>query len=196
MELTYRRFDPADATDVDALVGFLTSDTWPFHGQAVVDEEGTRQRVAGGDFDGDGTRTFWIGAGEEVLGLVRLMDLEDATPLFDLRLRSRDRGRGVGSRAVTWLTAYLFDTFPHVTRIEGTTRQDNVAMRRVFRACGYVKEAHYRQAWPTEDGTVCDAVGYAILRRDWRTGTTTLPDWDDEPLRVSRAQAARCRPAH
>ncbi|WP_435612076.1 hypothetical protein [Streptomyces sp. bgisy159] len=69
-------------------------------------------------------------------------------------------------------------------------------MRRVFRACGYVEEAHYRQAWPTEDGTVCDAVGYAILRRDWRTGTTTLPDWDDEPLRVSRAQAARCRPAH
>ncbi|WP_432135500.1 hypothetical protein [Streptomyces sp. bgisy154] len=54
-------------------------------------------------------------------------------------------------------------------------------MRRVFRACGYVEEAHYRQAWPTEDGTVCDAVGYAILRRDWRTGTTTLPDWDDEP---------------
>ncbi|MEV0196783.1 hypothetical protein [Nonomuraea sp. NPDC050691] len=36
-------------------------------------------------------------------------------------------------------------------------------------------------AWPAPDGTVHDAVAYAILRRDWQSGTVPLPQWDDEP---------------
>ncbi|KOU39541.1 GCN5 family acetyltransferase [Streptomyces sp. WM6373] len=163
------------------MVAFLTADTWPFHGTAVVDADQARQWVADGRFDGDDTRTFWIGDGDDTLGLVRLMDLGDGTPVFDLRIRTRDRGRGVGGHALTWLTAYLFAEFPRILRIEGTTRQDNAAMRRTFRRCGYVKEAHYRDGWPGTDGTVHDAVGYAVLRRDWLTGTTTPPAWHDEP---------------
>ena len=75
----------------------------------------------------------------------------------------------------------MFAGFPGIRRIEGTTRQDNWAMRRAFRTCGYVKEAHYRQAWPGRDGRIYDAVGYAILRSDWQAGAITMPDWDDEP---------------
>ncbi|KOU65916.1 GCN5 family acetyltransferase [Streptomyces sp. XY413] len=163
------------------MVAFLTADTWPFHGTAVVDADQARQWVADGRFDGDDTRTFWIGDGDDTLGVVRLMDLGDGTPVFDLRIRTRYRGRGVGGHALTWLTAYLFAEFPRILRIEGTTRQDNAAMRRTFRRCGYVKEAHYRDGWPGTDGTVHDAVGYAVLRRDWLTGTTTPPAWHDEP---------------
>lgn len=58
-------------------------------------------------------------------------------------------------------------------------------MRRTFRTCGYVKEAHYRQAWPGPAGTAYDAVGYAILRSDWQAGTITPPQWDDEPATSS-----------
>jgi RimJ/RimL family protein N-acetyltransferase len=54
-------------------------------------------------------------------------------------------------------------------------------MRRVFRNCGCVKEAHYRQAWPASGERFYDAVGYAILRTDWLSGTATPPEWDDEP---------------
>ncbi|WP_445528638.1 GNAT family N-acetyltransferase [Streptomyces cyslabdanicus] len=71
-------------------------------------------------------------------------EVADDTPLFDLRLRSGHRGRGIGHAAVTWLTRYLFEEFPHVHRIEGTTRQDNHPMRRVLLRCGYAEEAHYR----------------------------------------------------
>ncbi|MFD5617219.1 GNAT family N-acetyltransferase [Streptomyces yangpuensis] len=182
MELTYRRFDASKASEADALIAFLTADTWPFHGAAVVDADQVRSRLADGRFDGDDTRTFWITDGDDVLGLVRLMDLGDGTPVFDLRIRTRYRGQGVGGHALAWLTAYLFAEFPGIRRIEGTTRQDNTAMRRTFRRCGYVKEAHYRDGWPAADGSaVHDAVGYAILRRDWLTGTATLPTWDDEP---------------
>ncbi|MFE5722834.1 hypothetical protein [Streptomyces erythrochromogenes] len=60
MELTYRRFDPSEASEADALVAFLTADTWPFHGAAVVGADQARRWIAGGRFDGDDTRTFWI----------------------------------------------------------------------------------------------------------------------------------------
>ncbi|MFS4103262.1 hypothetical protein [Streptomyces sp. PD-S100-1] len=39
-------------------------------------------------------------------------DLWDATPLFDLRIRSGHRGRGLGRQALTWLTRYVFTEFP------------------------------------------------------------------------------------
>ncbi|MFJ3174634.1 GNAT family N-acetyltransferase [Streptomyces roseus] len=177
MEITCERFE---STDSEELVGFLSGDTWPFHHSDVVDQDDVRQWVREGRYDDQDNRTFWITVSGERAGLVRLMDLRDDTPLFDLRIRSGHRGRGLGGQALTWLTGYVFTEFPRVRRIEGTTRQDNLAMRRVFRRCGYAKEAHYRDGWPTADGTVRDAVGYAILRRDWLSGTTTVPDWNDE----------------
>ena len=51
-------------------------------------------------------------------------------------------------------------------------------MRRVFVKTSYAKEAHYRDAWPSADGPL-DSIGYAILRRDWETGTTTPVNWAD-----------------
>ncbi|GGR89568.1 hypothetical protein Snoj_63040 [Streptomyces nojiriensis] len=94
MDLTYRRYADADADD---LVAFLAGDAWPFHGSAVVDPEQARQWAAEGRFDNAETRSFWIDGGGEALGLVRLMDLGDSTPVFDLRIRSRYRGRGIGA---------------------------------------------------------------------------------------------------
>ncbi|WP_042366042.1 GNAT family N-acetyltransferase [Streptacidiphilus neutrinimicus] len=189
MEIFYRRFVSAEAED---LIGFLAGDTWPFHGAEVVDRETVRQRINEGCYDGEDARAFWITVAGERAGLVRLMDLDDDTPLFDLRIRSRYRGRGLGGQALAWLTGYLFTEFPGVRRIEGTTRQDNAAMRRAFLRAGYAKEAHYRDAWPTSDGGVRDAVGYAILRRDWVSGSTTVPDWDDERL-LARLHGAQPR---
>ncbi|MFF0740381.1 GNAT family N-acetyltransferase [Streptomyces sp. NPDC004111] len=181
MDTSYQRLDTSEA---DLLADFLTDGTWPFHGPAVPDRDTVGQRVLDGHYDGDDSRTFWIVEGGEKAGLIRLFDLADAgeggTPLFDLRIAPAHRGRGLGGRALAWLTAYLFTEFPDLRRIEGTTRRDNHAMRRAFRSHGYAKEAHYRDAWPGEQGRVHDAVGYAILRRDWLSGTITLPDWNDE----------------
>ncbi|MEV5891985.1 GNAT family N-acetyltransferase [Nonomuraea fuscirosea] len=181
MNVEFSRFSPDEA---DALVDFLVGEEWPFHA-SVQEETAIRRRVADGVYDDADNRTFWLVADGERAGLVRLQDLTDGTPMFDLRIRAAWRGRGLGAVALKWLTAYLFEQFPEFIRIEGNTRQDNRAMRTVFRRCGYVKESHYRDAWPSPGGPVYDSVGYAILRRDWVSGTTTLPNWDDEPANVS-----------
>ncbi|MDX3310949.1 GNAT family N-acetyltransferase [Streptomyces sp. NPDC054884] len=177
MDIAFRRFA---ASEVDTVACFLARDTWPFHVAADVTRDDVREWAADGVFDGKQTRTFWIIVDGEAAGLIRLMDLGDDTPLFDLRIASDHRGRGVGTRALAWLTRYLFTELPDTERIEGTTRQDNVAMRRTFQRGGYVKEAHYRDAWPGAGGRRYDSVGYATLRRDWETGTVTPTDWHDE----------------
>src|ERR1700733_366322 len=54
MGLTFRRFV---ADDADALVGFLTSEPWPFHVTAVVSQEQARRRIDDGDFDGEAAQS-------------------------------------------------------------------------------------------------------------------------------------------
>ena len=182
MDTEYRRFTAAEA---DALADFLLDTPWPFHVPSSPDRELILKRVADHFYDGDDSRTFWIISGGQRAGLLRLLDLTEVgrgvAPMFDLRLAPAHRRQGIGRQTVAWLTEYLFTTFPDLQRIEGNTRQDNLAMRRTFRSCGYVKESHYRAAWPGESGRLHDSIGYAVLRRDWLSGTTTLPDWDDEP---------------
>ena len=167
-------FRQVERTDVEALQHFLTADEWPFHTEPKVDPNDVRARFEKGAFD----HAFWLVDAGVRVGLIRLMDLDDGTPLFDLRVSAKARGRGLGEAAVRWLTEHVFTNY-EVNRIEGTTRDDNHPMRRVFTKTGYAKEAHYRDAWPADDGPH-DSVGYAILRRDWQTGTTTPVNWADE----------------
>jgi RimJ/RimL family protein N-acetyltransferase len=176
MQVEYQRLT---SDDTELLAAFLTEEQWPYH-SGELDNDAIRRQVAEHYYDSESARTFWITADGEHIGLIRMWDLGDDTPLFDVRIRAARRGRGVGTQAVSWLTEYLFTECPGANRIEATTRQDNLAMRRVFRKCGYVKEAHYRDAWPGADSAIHDAIGYAILRRDWLGGTVTLPAWNDE----------------
>ncbi len=52
-------------------------------------------------------------------------------------------------------------------------------MRKTFLRCGWLKEAHYREAWPVAGGAPVASIGYSIIRRDWQTGHTTTFVWDD-----------------
>ncbi|AWS46307.1 GNAT family N-acetyltransferase [Streptosporangium sp. 'caverna'] len=180
VRVEYERF-VGDEAQGELLADFMAGERWPYHVGERVDRDTVRRRVAEGYYDGEWVRTFWIVADGTHAGVVRLEDLDDDTPMFDLRIRSAYRGRGLGGGAVTWLTEHVFSAYPEISRIEGTTRQDNHAMRRVFRRCGYAKEAHYREAWPSAGGTVYDSIGYAITRKDWLAGTVTPPNWHDEP---------------
>ncbi|MFZ3414641.1 GNAT family N-acetyltransferase [Arthrobacter sp. 3Tela_A] len=167
------------ASESQAVVQFLTSNRFPFHVRPEHSAESARKLVDGGRFWSEESIGFWIQDGAERIGLVVLDDLEEDTPMFDLRLAEEFRGRRLGVPVLTALCALVFDRFPEIVRFEGQTREDNIAMRKTFLRSGFLKEAHYRQGWPTADGTRLASVAYAILRQDWVNQEITPFDWED-----------------
>ena len=177
------RFVPFDPAELDALAAWLCAQPWPFHVGTHLTPEMVQQRHAEGGYVSAEVQSFWIvDANGARVGLLRIEDLLDETPMFDLRVAAAARGRGIGTAALRWLADHVFTTLPAVERIEGQTREDNLAMRRVFRRCGWVKEAHYREAWPGPYGARYASIGYGLLKADWQAGTRTPVPWDDEPL--------------
>jgi RimJ/RimL family protein N-acetyltransferase len=180
MEITLIRVD-GRGSDRAELADFLTGNEFPFH----VNRRPARAEVEGwigeGRFGDADHASYWIDGDQCRLGLVVLQDLTDGAPLFDLRLATEHRGKGYGAAVLKAVTTHVFTTMPAVNRFEGQTREDNIAMRKTFVRAGFVKEAHYREAWPVENGPPVASVAYGILRRDWQTGQVTPVDWDDVP---------------
>ncbi|MCU1398234.1 MAG: hypothetical protein JWN62_1343 [Acidimicrobiales bacterium] len=152
--------------DSDSLVAFLTGNEWPYHGvpKPTLDEAESVRVVA------DDIISFWIHDEDEIVGLIRLLDVDDVdngSPMFDVRIGTPHRGRGIGRIAVQWLTGYLFRSYPGLHRIEATTRSDNLSMQAVFAQSGYRQEGRFVEAWKSADGTRSDTLVYAILRREF-----------------------------
>lgn len=175
VDISYERFGMNDGSD---LIDLLTSEEWPFHADADPDK--LRQRVAGGRYADDTALTFWVLVDGNRAGFIQLFDLDDDTPMFDIRLQEDMRGRGIGTEVIAWVIEYVFREFPRVNRLEATTRDDNIGMRKVLLGNGFAKEAHYRQSWPGLE-RLHDSIGYAILRTDWEAGVVTPVPWDDDP---------------
>jgi RimJ/RimL family protein N-acetyltransferase len=152
----------------DALVAveFLASNEWPHHALSNL----SRQQAAEVGLAGDDIVSFWIKAGSEPIGLIRVLDLDDiddGSPLLDIRIAAAHRGRGVGTSAVSWVVDHLFTTHGELHRLEATTRHDNVAMQRVFDRCGFRLEGRLLESWTNADGSRADTWIYGLLRREW-----------------------------
>lgn len=180
MEISFSEYSEDYKND---LVEVLTAGKWPFHSTPIITKEKVIEQLQNGYFTGTGKRTFLIFDESRVIGVIRLFDLgngpeDDETPLFDIKIKEEKRDMGIGKKALKWLTDLVFTEYPNKNRFEATTRADNIAMRKVFESCGFMKEAHYRQAWPDEHGNKYDCAGYSILRGDWRNNTKTEVKWD------------------
>jgi RimJ/RimL family protein N-acetyltransferase len=145
-------------------IAVVAAHEWPHHGVPRLDSSDAERVI-------DAAESWAIVEAGVVVGVLRILDLddiEDGSPLFDLRLAATARGRGIGTAAVTWLADHLFATYPSLHRIEATTRDDNLAMQRVLDRCGWTCEGRMRESWPTPDGTRHDALVYGLLRTDER----------------------------
>ncbi len=174
MTVELAEFEPRD---VDRLTEFMAANDWPFHVRPRWTDAQVREAVGSGSFHGEDTRTLWLVVDGVAVGIATISELGDPTALLDLRLAAHARGRRLGTTVLPAVAEWAFTTYPQLHRFEGQTRIDNVAMRRLFVRCGWVKEAHYRVSWPDGDGRLVDSIGYALLRQDWESGTSTPVDW-------------------
>jgi RimJ/RimL family protein N-acetyltransferase len=165
------RFLEIDDSDVPLLAAWMPMQTWPFHAPTRLDAADVFDRARTCYFFGNSTRSFWALAddGAATVGLVRIFDLADVTPLVDLRVGNAFRNQGAGTMLLRWATQWVFDTFPGTHRFGGYTRHDNLSMRRVFDKSGFLQEAYHHQAWRIDATTFADAVGYAMLRNVWNS---------------------------
>jgi len=161
--------------EIDTLVEFLTSDTWDFFSTPNPKPENIRENYKNQGYTGDDCKTFWVILDQDTkVGMIRIYDLQDGDPVFEIRILSKYKSMGIGTITVNWLVDYTFNNFSDKERIEANTRQDNYAMRCVFHKCGFVKEAYHRKAWVGHD-----AIGYGIIKEDWKNGKTTPINWND-----------------
>lgn len=166
----------------EQLIHFLTTNTWPYHGNTHPARHLIEKTIEEGGYQSDEVKTFWVESEErEKVGIVKLYDLHDAIPMFDLRIADLYRGNGYGPQALRLVADYVFGLSEKKIRLEGHTRQDNLAMRKTFERAGFVKEAHLRNAWfSPKENSYYDAVTYGITREDYKGGVTTPVMWEDE----------------
>lgn len=167
--------------ELNDLVGIMTNNTWNYHSSPKSSEEQIVKAFQKGWYQ-EGRETFWIEEDNKKLGLVIIHDLSDTIPSFDIRLDYHARGKGIGTKAVTWITDYIFQLPDKKIRIEAYTRSDNFAMRKTLSKCGYVKEGYLRNSWENHDGTVTDSLCYASIRSDWENNVITPIKMDEFPF--------------
>lgn len=173
----------------EQLIHFMTTNTWPYHGNSNPAREIIEKMIGEGGYGSDEVKTFWVeNDQQEKVGIVKVFDLQDDIPLFDLRIAESHRGQGYGPSALKKVAEYVFSLPEKKIRVEGHTRQDNFAMRKTFERAGFVKEGHLRKAWfSPKESSYYDAITYGITREDFVAGTTTPVMWDDQEPSESNA---------
>lgn len=166
----------------EPLIQFLTSSVWPYHVNTHPGKELIEKAIEEGGYESDDVKTFWAENDEgEKIGMVQLYDLQDEIPIFDLRIAEKYREKGYGFQTLKLIAEYVFNLENPKIRLEGHTRQDNIAMRKTFERVGFVKEAHFRKAWYVpKENEYFDAITYGMTREDYYSGEKTPLCWDDK----------------
>ncbi|UOE93241.1 GNAT family protein [Alkalihalobacillus sp. LMS39] len=176
--LTFKKLNK----ELDELVAFYTTNSWAFHAFPTVSKAEIINYYHSRWYEED-KETYWIKENKKNIGLLIISDISDTIPLlFDVRLTNNGRGKGYGEQAVKWAVNHVFTRSNEKIRIEGYTRHDNYAMRKVFSKCNFQKEGYLRKAWENADGSVEDSLVYAIIRTDWERGTKTPININDVPF--------------
>ena len=108
-----------------------------------------------------------IEADELLVGDIHFRHCDYTTPNgawdLGLELSEDSRGQGIGTQALIAGTEYAFSNGAH--RIQGSTDESNIAMRRAFEKAGWKFEGVLRALF-IEDGVPHDYFSYAITKFD------------------------------
>ena len=85
----------------EQLIHFMTTNTWPFHGHSHPGRDIIEKAIEEGGYESDEVKTFWVeNENGQKVGIVKIYDLQDEIPLFDLRIADQSRGNGYGPQAL------------------------------------------------------------------------------------------------
>jgi RimJ/RimL family protein N-acetyltransferase len=171
------QLSPIDQAQSSDLIQWLTSDTWPFFADKSPTKDSLIPKIE--EMFSSGNENFWIVQDKKRIGLIEIYELDSHAPMFSIRLMTQYRGQGFGKVAVAMSVDYIFKQYPDKHRIEAQTREDNIAMRKVFHHCYFVKEAHYRKVYPAEGIRLLASIAYGLLREDWLGKKRTPIIWND-----------------
>ena len=80
-----------------------------------------------GGYESDEVKTFWVeNENGEKVGIVKIYDLQDEIPFFDLRIADMSRGIRVWSKSTSTCCGICLRFTGKKIRLEGHTRQDNL----------------------------------------------------------------------
>lgn len=118
----------------------------------------------------DGWLDFGIEADGRLVGDITARSPTNAFPpgVFEVGItlfQRDDRGKGYGREATELMTTHLFEA-GGAGRVQATTAVDNVAMRRVLEALGFLNEGTLRGFMPGPNGRE-DYAMYAVTRAVW-----------------------------
>lgn len=105
---------------------------------------------------------------DKILGLITIASIDYINQSAVLHIMIGDKenhGKGIGTFAVTEMLKHAFYNL-NLHRVELTVLSSNVAARRLYEKCGFVKEGVKRQAI-FKNGKFVDMYYYAILREDF-----------------------------
>lgn len=137
-------------------------------GEAV--EERLRKRIEHSGELVDGWLDLGIEAEGRLVGDISARNPKNAFPpgVFEIGItifEDEDRGRGYGREATELVTTHLFEAAA-AGRVQATTAVDNLAMRRVLEALGFIHEGTLEAFMPGPDGRE-DYAMYAVTREAW-----------------------------
>jgi len=99
-----------------------------------------------------------------MMGIVSEIDAFKAHAEVGYWVGKQARGKGLAAAALDAFSAYAFNAFPQLNRLEALSFDYNTPSRRVLEKAGYTQEAVLKGRARTREGRIVDDVMFARLR--------------------------------
>lgn len=142
-----------------------TSTAWA--GPVGFELPATAEELAAGEWASDDRWGWAVMVNGSPVGFVIVTGIASGDGRIQIRLRSSQRGQGIGREVLRKLADHHFADNGSLQRLVGLTHERNLPMQRAFNAAGFRMEARYRDAARDALGGPASTWGYALTRRDW-----------------------------
>lgn len=159
-----------NTTHIEDLKKFLSSQVWKFYEEENISITSINNKLEKNHFLNTKTKTYLCYENNELLGMIRYFDLEDIDdeiPMFDIKVNEKSRGKGIGTYLLLNSLKIIFEKYSKIQKIEATTREDNIAMQKLFEKCNFKLWGKSSKSWKTLTGDFMQTYHYELLKENF-----------------------------